>query len=153
MGIRGNAFRLIENFLTNRKQCAEITTLNEQGQLAKILSDMLSIRYSVPQRTVIGPFLFLIYINTIEKLISEMGGEAIIHVDDTNVIIRAPNLELAINKALGIMLVELTRTPTRSKRWYLCLVGYMLDVAAVNSWLLYKRHIESLQREKKRERK
>ncbi|KAK3923574.1 PiggyBac transposable element-derived protein 3 [Frankliniella fusca] len=42
------------------------------------------------------------------------------------------------------MLVELHRSPTRSRRWYMCLVGYFMDVAVVKSWLIYKRHAKSL---------
>ena len=37
------------------------------------------------------------------------------------------------------MLVHLYRTPMKSKRWYLRLFGYIIDVCVVNAWLLYKR--------------
>lgn len=46
---------------------------------------------------------------------------------------------------LNDMLIELHRSPTRSERWYLCLIRYMMDVALVNSYLLYRRHIKSLE--------
>jgi len=42
------------------------------------------------------------------------------------------------------MLVELNRLPTKSKRWYMGLIGYMIDLALVNSWLLYRHHAKSL---------
>jgi len=42
------------------------------------------------------------------------------------------------------MLVQLNRLPTRSRRWYLPLIGYMVDLSLINSWLLYRRHVESL---------
>lgn len=45
---------------------------------------------------------------------------------------------------LNDMLVEIHRSPTRSRRWYMCLIGYFTDVAVVNSWLIYKRHAKSL---------
>ncbi|KAK3931960.1 PiggyBac transposable element-derived protein 3 [Frankliniella fusca] len=36
------------------------------------------------------------------------------------------------------MLSEIYRTMTRSKRWYIPLVGYMISMALVNSWLMYE---------------
>lgn len=45
---------------------------------------------------------------------------------------------------LSDMLVELYRVPTRARRWYFAIIGYLLDLAVVNSWLVYRRHGESL---------
>lgn len=36
-------------------------------------------------------------------------------------------------------LVAAHRVPTRSKRWYFPILGYLLDLAVVNSYLLYRR--------------
>ena len=41
-------------------------------------------------------------------------------------------------------LVHLYRTPLKSKRWYLRLFGYVIDVCIVNAWLLYKRDCKAL---------
>ena len=41
------------------------------------------------------------------------------------------------------MLVELYRLPTKSRRWYMALIGYMIDLCLTNSWLLYK-HAQGL---------
>ncbi|KAK3925306.1 PiggyBac transposable element-derived protein 2 [Frankliniella fusca] len=43
------------------------------------------------------------------------------------------------------MLTEIYRTMTRSKRWYIPLVGYMISMALVNSWLMYERDCLALQ--------
>ena len=40
---------------------------------------------------------------------------------------------------LSGMLIELYRVPLKSRRWYLCLFGYVLDLCTLNSWLLYRR--------------
>ena len=45
---------------------------------------------------------------------------------------------------LNDMMVENYRLPVRSKRWYTPLIGYMIDLCLTNSWLLYKRHVQSL---------
>ncbi|KAE8740146.1 hypothetical protein FOCC_FOCC014344 [Frankliniella occidentalis] len=37
------------------------------------------------------------------------------------------------------MFAELYRTPYRGRRWYMTLITYMLDLSAINSWLIYRR--------------
>lgn len=41
-------------------------------------------------------------------------------------------------------LVSYCRTPARGKKWYFPIVGYCLDLAVVNSYLLYQRHADQL---------
>ncbi|XP_039537279.1 piggyBac transposable element-derived protein 2-like isoform X2 [Pimephales promelas] len=55
-----------------------------------------------------------------------------------------PSIVLAYNQATGgidlsDMLVHLYKTPMKSRRWYLPLFGYIIDVSIVNAWLMYKR--------------
>ena len=77
-GIRGNCFELIKNYLSPRKQCTMF--LNEK-------SDHQSVLYGVPQGSVIGPLLFILYINDIVK--ASNGGLFILFADDTNIFITA----------------------------------------------------------------
>lgn len=45
---------------------------------------------------------------------------------------------------LADTLIELYRTDHKSKRWYMRIFYWMMDVFIVNGWLLYKRHCAQL---------
>ena len=53
-GIRGVAFDWFKSYLSDRTQ---YTTINNE------LSEIQSIKYCIPQGSMLGPLLFLIYIN------------------------------------------------------------------------------------------
>ncbi|XP_034041964.1 piggyBac transposable element-derived protein 3-like [Thalassophryne amazonica] len=42
------------------------------------------------------------------------------------------------------MLVHLYRTPMKSKRWYLRLFAYVLDISLTNAWVVYRRDCKTL---------
>ena len=75
-GIRGNANSLIKSYLSNRTQHIEV--LGEK-------SDPLMIKYGVPQGSVLGPLLFLLYINDISNC-SNLGI-FVLFADDTNIFV------------------------------------------------------------------
>ena len=61
--------------------------------------------------------------------------------------IPCPQLVLQYNKDMGgvdlaDMLISLYRIPFKTKRWYLKVFFHCLDIAKVNSWLLYQRHCD-----------
>ena len=74
-GIRGITLNLVQNYLKNRTQFVEIN---------KKSSAILPIDYGIPQGSVLGPLLFLIYINDLNDAVA---FSKIHHfADDTNVI-------------------------------------------------------------------
>lgn len=72
-GIRGSAFKVFSDYLTNRRQKVKLNNTE---------SDYQVINTGIPQGTVLGPILFLLYINNLYKSI-DGKGELISYADDT----------------------------------------------------------------------
>ena len=75
-GIRGPALNWLETYLSERKQFVSIDSVN---------SSLKPIKYGVPQGSVLGPLLFIIYINDLPN-ISKLA-RFILYADDANIII------------------------------------------------------------------
>ena len=92
-GIRDNALRLIKSYLSDRKQFVNV--LNEK-------SDELHVEYGVPQGSVLGPLLFLLYINDICNITDK--GKFILFADDTNIFVAAETKIKAYDMANQVLL-------------------------------------------------
>ena len=73
LGIRGIPLQLFQDYLTNRKQVIKIDNS---------ISHEENVTFGVPQGSVLGPTLFLIYINDLCNLLLE-NGQIITFADDT----------------------------------------------------------------------
>ena len=91
-GFRGKAFNLIKSYMTNRNQFVQF--LDEKSNLAPV-------RYGVPQGSVLGPLLFLLYINDIVN--ATIGGDFVLYADDTNIFVAANSREGVYEKANKVL--------------------------------------------------
>lgn len=82
LGIRGNANNWFETYLRGRKQ---------KVVLGEHKSEELVTRYSVPQGTVLGPPLYLVYSNELCNL--PLKGKTIAFADDTAIIFKGKTWE------------------------------------------------------------
>ena len=84
-GIRGNALKWFQSYLEDRQQCTEIG--NTQSKLEYI-------KCGVPQGSILGPLLFLLYINDI--VLSSNIFNFTLFADDTSLFYSHKNVEEAV---------------------------------------------------------
>ena len=73
-GVKGNAFKLLKNYLTNRKQYVVFNSQN---------SETVDITTGVPQGSILGPLLFSICINDLITISNKL--KFIMYADDTTI--------------------------------------------------------------------
>ena len=76
-GIHGTSLELVKSYITNRKQYVEIEDTK---------SKMLDISTGVPQGSILGPLLFIIYVN--DFALSSEKFKCVMYADDTTLQVR-----------------------------------------------------------------
>ena len=92
-GIRGPIHDWFKSYLSNRQQCVQVNNA---------LSDFATVKHGVPQGSILGPLLFLLYINDITQSSSKL--EFLLFADDTSIFLakkEVKDLENTINTELG----------------------------------------------------
>lgn len=87
LGIMGNFQKLIRNYLKDRKQVVK---------LENCISDVGQIHNGVPQGSILGPTLFLAYINDLKEC--KLHGNINLYADDTAIYISHPDIKIAAAK-------------------------------------------------------
>lgn len=88
LGISGSAYKLLESYLTNRTQVVRIGTFT---------SNPHKIECGIPQGSILGPMLFLIYVNNISKI--DLMGQITLYADDTCLFYFGKNLNEIVSEA------------------------------------------------------
>ena len=81
-GIKGIELKWFHSYLKDRYQCVAYNDM---------LTDFLPITCGVPQGSILGPLLFLIYVNDMFRSISKL--DMIMFADDTNLFITGSNIK------------------------------------------------------------
>ena len=102
-GIRGVALDWFKNYLTGRTQFVKYKTTN---------SDSFSIKCGVPQGSVLGPLLLLLYINDITKCSQILSF--ILFADDTNLFLNHHDV-MTLYKIMNQELKKVTAWLTANK--------------------------------------
>ena len=94
-GIRGIPYNLIKSYPSDRYQAVNIDGT---------LSEREAVQYGVPQGSVLGPLLFLIYMNDLQNYFTSPNVKFVLYVDDTNIFVACNTVEegiLLANKVLS----------------------------------------------------
>ncbi|KAK9879321.1 hypothetical protein WA026_004174 [Henosepilachna vigintioctopunctata] len=85
-GIRGTSLEWFKSYLHFRTQTVSINT-----DTSEVNSETLPIEFGVPQGSILGPIIFIIFINDLSDKLTNNHVSVINYADDTNILLRSTN--------------------------------------------------------------
>jgi len=100
-GVRGSALDWFASYLGDRTQRTSIT---KTGLIFK--SKVSDNKYGVPQGSILGPVLFIVYVNDLHMELDSSRDYSITqYADDTNLLVRGKNLDQLCDRAETLLFV------------------------------------------------
>ena len=98
LGVCGRVYDWFHSYLTNRKQCVIID---------KARSNSTDLEFGVPQGSVLGPILFIIYMGPLGKVLKPLGVNFHFYADDSQIYISfgIKDSQSAINRVESAIMV------------------------------------------------
>ena len=121
-GIRGRALSWMKSYLENRTQYVTIDGKNSSSK---------QLTYGVPQGSILGPLLFIIYINDLPEI--SRIARFILYADDANIILSGTNID-DINEQLKLICNKLVKWVASN--------GLQLNLKKTNYMIFSRRKID-----------
>lgn len=90
-GRRGVMYEWLKSYLTGRKQCVSLHDVDGR----EIRSQWEEVTLGVPQGSVLGPLMFLLYVNDLPDMIGDL---TVLYADDTTSVVAGNNIESVSSK-------------------------------------------------------
>lgn len=92
-GIRGNMLKLMTSYLNDREQLV----LLRDNKMKQCCSNWEKIYCGVPQGSILGPLLFILFVNDLPKCLPDF--KMILYADDTTIVVQDKDIEQLENKS------------------------------------------------------
>lgn len=93
IGIVDLSLNWFTSYLNGRQQYVEIKQINKQNQIFHARSSLQTVRYGVPQGSILGPILFLCYIKGLPSVLVRKESKLCLYADDANLIVKGKTLD------------------------------------------------------------
>lgn len=97
-GIRGICLNWVKSYLSNRTQLVLLTEPDNFNRIQNTYSQKAKVNVGVPQGSVLGPLLYLIYVTDVKNLIKP-GSELIMYADDTSQLVTNYDANVLVQNA------------------------------------------------------